>query len=103
MVLQGLAGILLVFMSLFSEHPAVDTNWQVWLLNPLPLLFVYPVVRADLRGERCFYHAAAAAVIVVFLLLSFVIPQHFSSITIPLALLLLSRAAVHLWNYHISR
>ena len=103
MVLQGLAGILLVFMSLFSEHPAVDTNWQVWLLNPLPLLFVYPVVCADLRGERCFYHAAAAAVIVVFLLLSFVIPQHFSSITIPLALLLLSRAAVHLWNYHISR
>ena len=103
MTLQGVAGILIVFMSLFSEHPAVDTNWQAWLLNPLPLFFVYPVARADIRGERCVYHAGAAAVLVAFLLLFFVIPQHFSSITMPLALLLLSRAVVHLWIYRLSR
>lgn len=103
LTLQGIAGILIVFMSLFSEHPAVDTNWQAWLLNPLPLFFVIPVVRADIRGERCVYHAAAAAVLVAFLLLSFVIPQQFSSITMPLALLLLSRAVVHLCIYRLSR
>jgi len=103
MTLQGIAGILIVFMSLFSEHPAVDSNWQAWLLNPLPLFFVYPVVRADIRGERSVYHAGAAAVLVAFLLLSYVIPQHFSSITMPLALLLLSRTVVHLWIYRLSR
>lgn len=96
MMFQGFAGILLTFMLLFSQHPGVGSNWQVWVLNPLPLLFIVPVVRATRRGEPCIYHRFAAAVLVLFILFSFVISQDFSILITPLALLLLSRAIVHL-------
>ena len=99
MTLQGLAGILIVFMMLFSEHPGVGSNWQVWVLNPLPLLFIPAVVRADRRRQPCLYHTFSAAILSAFLLLSFILPQDFTPVIYPLALLLLSRAIAHLCQY----
>lgn len=99
MTLQGLAGVLLTFMALFSVHPGVTSNWQVWLLNPIPLFFVYTVVKADRRHQRHVYHAFAAALIALFIIFYFIIPQDFAQIILPLALLLLSRAVVHLLVY----
>lgn len=49
MTLQGLPGCLLLFMGLFSQHPAVDANYTLLLLNPLALLLlpfvVYRIIR----------------------------------------------------------
>lgn len=44
MVFDGCLGII-IFMMFFSEHPATSTNLQVLLLNPLPLFFIYRVVK----------------------------------------------------------
>lgn len=99
MTLQGMAGILLCFMALFSVHPAVASNWQVWVLNPIPLFFVYSVVQSDRSRQRHVYHTFAAVVLLAFLLLYFIIPQKFSELILPVALLLLSRAVVHLLVY----
>lgn len=99
MTLQGLAGCIVLFMVLCSEHPTVASNWQVWVLNPVPLFFVYAVVRADIRRERCIYHAFAASCLLLFLVLYTLIPQDFSELLLPLALLLLSRAVLHLLIY----
>lgn len=51
MTAMGLAGSILTLM-LFSEHPTTSTNLQVLLLNPLPLLFLWPVARG--RGKLFF-------------------------------------------------
>ncbi|MBQ9286172.1 MAG: DUF4105 domain-containing protein [Bacteroidaceae bacterium] len=99
MTLQGLAGLLLTFMAVASEHPGVASNWQVWVLNPLPLLFVLFVVKADIRRQSHVYHSFAAIWLAAFMVLFFVVPQHFSKIILPVALLLLSRAIVHLIVY----
>lgn len=96
MALQGIAGLLLMFMAFFSQHPGVGSNWQVWVLNPLALLFVVAVVRADRHSEPCYYHRLSAALLILFIVLSLWLPQDLSSLTIPLALLLLSRAIVHI-------
>ena len=96
MTLQGIAGLLLTFMALFSQHPGVGSNWQIWVLNPLPLLFVVPVVRAAKRREPFIYHTFAAGLISLFVVLYAFIPQDFSALILPLALLLLSRPIVHL-------
>ena len=49
MLLQGAAGLLLLFMALFSEHPAVGSNYLILLLNPLALvlmpIFVYSIIK----------------------------------------------------------
>lgn len=95
MTAQGLAGCLVMFMVLCSEHPTVASNWQVWVLNPVPLCFVYSVVRSAMRHERCVYHPFALAFLAAFVVLYFVLPQDFSELILPLALLLLSRNIVH--------
>lgn len=49
MTVQGLGGCLLLFMALFSEHPAVDANYVMLVINPLALLMmplmVYRIIR----------------------------------------------------------
>ncbi len=99
MTLQGIVGVLLVFMALLSEHPGVGSNWQVWVFNPLPLFFLPFVVKADIKRERSVYHAFACVWLLSFVVLNGLLPQHFSSMMLPLALLLLSRAVVHLLVY----
>lgn len=37
---QGVAGILIFILFFFSEHPTVDTNWQIMFFNPVPLLYL---------------------------------------------------------------
>ena len=50
MVVCGLSGIVL-FAMLFSEHPTVRLNLQLLLLNPLPLFFVWPMLRRRCRWQ----------------------------------------------------
>ena len=49
---QGLAGCIIAFLFFFSQHPGMDSNWLVLLLNPLPLLLLPFVVRSQKRGTR---------------------------------------------------
>ena len=66
MLAVGTIGIVLTLM-LFSQHPTVSLNLQIILLNPLPLLFLWPVIRR--RQTR--YWAISAILAVLFLIGSF--------------------------------
>ena len=50
MLICGLAGLIL-FAMVFSTHPTVRLNFQILLLNPLALVFVYPTIK-KLRVKR---------------------------------------------------
>ena len=99
MTLQGLAGVLLCFMVLVSQHPTMNSNWQVWVFNPLPLLCVVWVVRCARRGKVCLYHYVNILWLTLFVVFSLWIPQDFSAMTLPLALTLLSRPVSYYLNY----
>ena len=96
---HGVAGAILLFVFLFSQHPALDTNWQVWLLNPLPLLAMPFVVRDAWKRQCCIWHYILAAVILSFLVFTPWIPQKYSVITIPLALALVTRPVSYIIRY----
>ena len=51
MLLQGLSGALLLFMALFSAHPAVGNNWLIVLLNPLALVLL-PIYIYRIRKHK---------------------------------------------------
>ena len=91
LLLQGLAGLLIAFMFLFSEHPAVDSNWQIWVLTPLALVGIPLVIKAAIRHTTTRWYALYFVVLALFLLFSPWIPQVFAKITVPLALCLLTR------------
>ena len=44
MLLTGLAGLVL-FVMIFSEHPTTSINLQILILNPLSLVFIWPVIK----------------------------------------------------------
>ena len=91
LLLQGAAGLLLTFMCLFSQHPAVDSNWQVWVLNPIALIGIPFVIKSAIQRKSTLWYAFQFAVLALFLLFSPWIPQVFAKITVPLALCLLTR------------
>ena len=100
MTLQGLAGLLLCFMFLFSQHPTVDSNWQVCVFNPLPLACIPWVISYALRRKICPYHYLNLFVLTFFVVFMLWIPQHFSAMTLPLALVLLTRPISYLIYYN---
>lgn len=98
MAVQGVAGLLVVFMLLASEHPTVDSNYQALILNPLPLLCLPWVVKRARQGRFCLYHPLNLIYLLAFLLLSAWIPQDFAEIIVPLAFGLAVREAGYVFN-----
>ena len=82
MLATGTIGIVLTLM-LFSQHPTVSLNLQLILFNPLPWLFLYPVI----RGRRTRYWMLTAILAVIFLIGGFF--QHYAEGIQVLALCLL--------------
>lgn len=93
---QGVMGVLVTFMVIFSTHPTVGSNWQVWVLNPLPLVFLWWVVKADRRMELHPYHLVAICILLIALCLPMLVSQVFSQVYLPLTLVFLTRSAIHL-------
>ena len=88
---QGLAGLLLLFMFFFSEHPAVNSNWQIWVLNPIALVALPMVIKAAYKRKKTLWHAVFFVILSTFLVFSPWMPQEFGKLVVPLALTLLTR------------
>ena len=84
MVLCGLSGLVL-FAMLFSQHPTVRLNLQLLLLNPLPLFFVWPMLR-----RRCRWQYAMWIVLICLFYIGFYF-QHYAEGTMFVASSLLIR------------
>ena len=91
---QGLAGCIIAFLSTCSVHPTVDSNWLVWVFNPLPLLAIPYIIYKGVKNRECAYHRCAFVVIALFLIAMPLIPQKFVLPHYLLVMLLLSRSAV---------
>jgi len=88
---QGMAGLLLLFMFFFSEHPAVDSNWQIWVLNPIALVALPMVIKAAYQRKKSLWHAVFFVILSTFVVFSPWMPQEFGKIVVPLALTFLTR------------
>ena len=89
--IQSIIGLLL-FVMLFSEHPTTTLNLQILLFNPIPLFFLYKVV----RGKKTFYWNIALALVIFFLIGG--IWQDYAEGIWSLALCLLLQSIVHIKN-----
>lgn len=99
MSVQGLLGCVLCFLFTYSEHPTLDSNFQIWLLNPLPLLGIYFVVKAARRKERTIWHGLNFMCLFLFVLFIPWVPQDYSAGIFPLALALMTRPISYFLAY----
>lgn len=67
MLLTGLCGLILLAM-VFSQHPTVRVNFQILLLNPISLIFLYPTVKCLRRNIIHRWLMAWMILIVLFLI-----------------------------------
>ena len=103
LLVQGSIGTLLAFMHLFSQHPAVDSNWLLWPFNPLALVAIPWVVKAAFQRRKTSWHALHAIYLTLFIFFVPWIPQQFGRIVVPLALALLTRPLSYLAYYNKNR
>lgn len=88
MVTTGIFGIILTLM-LFSQHPTVSLNLQLILLNPLPWVFLWPVI----RGKKTRYWHITIVLCILFLIGSLF--QSYAEGIWSLALCLLLQGILH--------
>lgn len=91
LTLTGLPGLILLAM-IFSQHPTVQVNFQILILNPLNLLFVWKVSKQMRKGKLPIYYEAWGLMLIVGIFLQ--IWQSYAEGMGILALSLLVRYAV---------
>ena len=68
LLVTGLPGLILLAM-VFSQHPTVQINFQMLILNPINLLFVLPVTKKAKKGNFHWYYNVWGWLIVLALFL----------------------------------
>ena len=92
----GIAGCVITFLALFSQHPAVSHNYLLFVFQPGHLIFLPIIVNAARKGRKCWYNVANCVVLTLFIVLFPLIPQRIDLAVVPLALCLLIRSASNL-------
>ena len=95
LLLIGFSGLILTAM-IFSEHPTVNLNLQILLLNPLALVCLWPVVKNERKGRSHWFWSAYAVCLVLFFIGNVV--QTYAEGTNILALSLLIHCAERIFN-----
>ena len=93
LLITGLSGLIL-FAMVFSQHPTVQLNFQILLLNPLSLIMLWPVVSKEIKHKAHTYWKVLAGFIVLFMFLGLF--QTYAEGMYFLALSLLIRCVVNI-------
>lgn len=88
----GTAGLILLAM-VFSQHPTVNVNFQIFVFNPLSLFLLYPVIRKEYRSGAHWYWKLLALCVLAFFVCGFA--QQYAEGMYFVALSLLVRCAVN--------
>ena len=91
LILTGLPGLIL-FAMIFSQHPTVQINFQLLLLNPVNLIFVWKTISKMRKGKLYWYYEVWGWCLLVALLLQ--IWQSYAEGMSTLAFSLLMRYAI---------
>lgn len=101
MMLQGLAGCVLLFMVLFSQHPAVGCNWLLLWLNPVPLILLPLLLRAVYRDASMNFLWIQVAMPLIFFLNAPFIGQSFPAPLFLCAVVIIIRSLFYIYKKNI--
>ena len=76
LLLQGIAGMLITFMSLFSVHPTVDSNLLIMLFNPLSFIVLFVYVYNIIKCRKPKIMRLQAVTVALFLVVAPFLPQY---------------------------
>ncbi len=93
--ITGLMGLVILWLVLYSEHPAMSPNYNlIWAL-PLNLLFAVVWAVKKWRPVTRWYHVFMLGWMLLFVVFGFLLPQSFHPVFFLFVLMVVSRAALH--------
>lgn len=104
LLLQGGTGCIVALLFFFSAHPAVGSNWLIFILNPLPLCYLPYKVICNMKKRNDLYTPLLSAEIGLLVLIFIISPQSFPLGIYALALILLIRGItlLHHQRWHLA-
>lgn len=99
--LTGTMGIVMLWLVLFSEHPAMRPNYNLLWAIPLNLVFAAAWTIKKWRSKLKYYHILISCWLVIAVLSEAVLPQVFNPIHYLFLLMVFSRSMLH--SLHIIR
>lgn len=88
----GIAGCIIAFLALFSQHPAVSPNYLLFVFHPFHLICLPWMIYAIIKSRRSLYLTINLIILTLFIVLWYILPQKFNTAVLPLALCLLIRS-----------
>lgn len=101
MTVQGLGGCLLLFMALCSEHPAVDANFVMLLVNPLALILMPFLIYRIIKHKSLQIAWVQVAFVLLFFLSALLGLQCYPAPLYFCAAAILSRSLFHIYKERI--
>lgn len=98
---QGVAGVILLFMATCSLHPAVDNNYLLILLNPLPLLLIPIHIYCCIKRKHPAYMWAPVAMVAIFIATAPFVPQYYPAPVFIFAITIVVRSIFHIYRKRI--
>lgn len=92
----GVAGSIITFLVLFSEHPTVSPNYIVFIFHPLHILGAVSMSTKARKKRITYYHLANLTILTFFTLFYPWIPQEIDFAVLPLAGCLYIRSLTYL-------
>ena len=104
LLLTGVTGVVACLLMLFSEHPAVQQNWNVLWALPTNLIFLFVWKNKYWRNVSKWYWPLLAIAMSLFLVLShMMIPQSFHPVVFLIVIMVLIRSVSNIWHLIIKK
>lgn len=94
----GIGGIVIAFLTFFSEHPCTCPNWNLIYFHPLHLVAAVLFFVKKLNKVSKWYHFINFAALTLMLIGWYFIPQHFNMALIPLVAVLWLRSGCYVYR-----
>lgn len=98
--IAGIAGCVLAFLALFSQHPAVGNNYLLIIFHPAHLLLLPFFINKVRQAKRSVYMALVFVILVLFITFWPTTPQKINLAILPLALCMIIRSASNIILSH---
>lgn len=95
---QGIAGIIIAYLFFFSLHPAVDSNWQVIIFNPLYIIYAAYLIYCHVKKKKDRLINVNTAVLCIFAIVTLIAKQ---DINVSVWIMALTLCIRNLTRYHI--
>ncbi len=92
----GAGGMIIFFLSFFSEHPVTDSNWNFIWMNLFALIIPIFIWLKQTKSVVNIYHFINFVVLMLFLLFWWLIPQQLPFASIPFSMSLMIRSGSYI-------